>query len=58
MRFPQLPSFTFFVEIKFSVGTIRERLRQLGGTLDIHPGDNGTTVEARLPVAISSTVAA
>jgi hypothetical protein len=22
MRFPQLPSFTFFAEIKFSVGTI------------------------------------
>lgn len=37
---------------------MRERLRQLGGSLDIHSDDNGTTVEARLPVAISSTVAA
>jgi hypothetical protein len=24
MRFPHLPSFTFFAEIKFSVGTITE----------------------------------
>lgn len=37
---------------------MRERLRQLGGTLDIDSNSNGTTVEARLPVANSSTVAA
>jgi len=29
MRFPQLPSFTFFAEIKFSVGTVDPRFDNL-----------------------------
>jgi len=29
---------------------MRERLRQLGGTLEIATGDQGTAVTARLPV--------
>ena len=29
MRFPQLPTFTFFAEIKFSVGTIRGVTRKV-----------------------------
>lgn len=37
---------------------MRERLRQLGGRLEIGSDDGGTTVEAQLPVVISSTVAA
>lgn len=44
-----------------SVGTpgvgirgMRERLRQLGGSLSIQSNDNGTTVEARLPVPATS----
>ena len=37
---------------------MRERLRQLGGRLDIHSDDSGTRVEALLPVLASSTVAA
>jgi signal transduction histidine kinase len=34
---------------------MRERLRQLGGTLDIDCKGGGTVVEARLPVAVPST---
>jgi hypothetical protein len=30
MRFPQLPSFSFFAEIKFSVGTMSGRESNLG----------------------------
>jgi signal transduction histidine kinase len=37
---------------------MRERLRQLGGSLDIHSDDKGTTVEAELSVARSATVTA
>lgn len=37
---------------------MRERLRQLGGGLDIHSDDKGTTVEARLAVARAATVTA
>ena len=33
---------------------MRERLRQLGGGLDIHSNDKGTLIVARLPVAIAS----
>jgi hypothetical protein len=29
MRFPQLPSFTFFAEIKFSVGTVYNAVKPL-----------------------------
>jgi signal transduction histidine kinase len=35
---------------------MRERLRQLGGTLDIHSSGKGTLIVARLPVAVSSGV--
>jgi len=44
----------------FGVGVrgMRERLRQLGGRLDIHSDSNGTRVEALLPVLVSSTAAA
>lgn len=44
----------------FGVGVrgMRERLRQLGGRLDIHSDDNGTRVEAQVPLEVSSTVAA
>jgi len=37
---------------------MRERLRQLGGGLDIQSNGHGTTVIARLPFATSATVAA
>ncbi len=37
---------------------MRERMRQLGGNLEIRSDEHGTTVEARLPLAISSKVAA
>jgi hypothetical protein len=37
MRFPQLPSFTFFAEIKFSVGTIWGQSFRLEG---VHMGCN------------------
>jgi signal transduction histidine kinase len=37
---------------------MRERLRQLGGTLEINSNGQGTVVEARLPIAFSSTAAA
>jgi PAS domain S-box-containing protein len=37
---------------------MRERLRQLGGTLEINSNQDGTVVVARLPVATSSPVAA
>jgi PAS domain S-box-containing protein len=37
---------------------MRERLRQLGGRLEINSGDGGTVVVARLPVASTSLVAA
>jgi signal transduction histidine kinase len=33
---------------------MRERLRQLGGSLDIHSNGNGTLVVAHLPVAVDS----
>jgi len=36
---------------------MRERLRQLGGSLEIKSNDRGTVVVARLPVASSSVVA-
>src|SRR6266566_5676087 len=38
---------------------MRERLRQLGGTLDINSGSRGTVIVARIPVvAVSSTATA
>jgi signal transduction histidine kinase len=37
---------------------MRERLRQLGGSLDINCNRGGTTIEARLPVAVPSPAAA
>jgi len=37
---------------------MRERLRQLGGRLEINSSDNGTVVVARLPVASTSLIAA
>jgi len=37
---------------------MRERVRQLGGSLDIQSDGSGTTVAARMPVTISSSVAA
>jgi PAS domain S-box-containing protein len=37
---------------------MRERLRQLGGTLEIRSNESGTVVRARLPVTKSSLVAA
>lgn len=42
------------------IGGMRERLRQLGGTLEIKSGENGdgTTVTARLPVTGGSATAA
>jgi signal transduction histidine kinase len=33
---------------------MRERLRQLGGNLDIHSNGKGTLIVARLPVAVIS----
>jgi signal transduction histidine kinase len=33
---------------------MRERLRQLGGSLDIHSNSKGTLIVARLPVAVAS----
>ena len=37
---------------------MRERIRQLGGVLDIHSNSKGTTIRARLPIADASSVAA
>lgn len=37
---------------------MRERLHQLGGSLEINSNGNGTQIEARLPVTISDKVAA
>jgi signal transduction histidine kinase len=37
---------------------MRERIRQLGGHLDIHSASHGTTIRARLPVAATSSTAA
>jgi PAS domain S-box-containing protein len=37
---------------------MRERLRQLGGSLEINSDDRGTIVVARLPVASASSIAA
>ncbi len=37
---------------------MRERLRQLGGSLDIHSNGKGTVVVARLPVAVTSATPA
>jgi signal transduction histidine kinase len=37
---------------------MRERLRQLGGSLEIHSNDTGTIVVARLPVASTSLITA
>ncbi len=37
---------------------MRERMRQLGGNLEIRSDECGTTIEARLPLAISAKVAA
>jgi len=34
---------------------MRERLRQLGGSLDIHSNGKGTLIVARLPAAVAST---
>jgi two-component system, NarL family, sensor kinase len=36
---------------------MRERMRQLGGQLEIRSNGQGTTVEARLPIATSSKAA-
>jgi len=33
---------------------MRERFRQLGGSLEIHSNGKGTLVVARLPVAVGS----
>jgi signal transduction histidine kinase len=48
-----------------SVGTpgvglrgMRERIRQLGGNLEIHSNGHGTVVEARLPIVSTSSTAA
>src|SRR3984893_4953927 len=37
---------------------MRERLRQLGGSLDIHSNGKGTLIVARLPVAVASATPA
>ena len=37
---------------------MRERMRQLGGSLDLQSSRNGTTVHARLPITKSSALAA
>jgi signal transduction histidine kinase len=37
---------------------MRERLRQLGGSLEINSNGTGTVVVARLPVASTSLIAA
>jgi len=37
---------------------MRERLRQLGGSLEIECNGGGTIVEARLPIAVSAPAAA
>ncbi|HKB99485.1 MAG TPA: sensor histidine kinase [Terriglobales bacterium] len=37
---------------------MRERLRQLGGSLDIHSNGKGTVIVARLPVAVTSVTPA
>src|SRR5713226_4014781 len=37
---------------------MRERLRQLGGSLDIHSNGKGTLIVARLPVAVTSVTPA
>jgi signal transduction histidine kinase len=37
---------------------MRERLRQLGGTLEVNSSQTGTTVEVRVPVPLSSSAAA
>ena len=37
---------------------MRERLRQLGGTMEVHSDHAGTTVEVRVPVAVNSLAAA
>lgn len=37
---------------------MRERLRQLGGTLEVNSSQTGTTVEVRVPVAVASLAAA
>ena len=37
---------------------MRERLRQLGGTLEVNSNDTGTTVEVRVPVSAASLAAA
>jgi len=37
---------------------MRERMRQLGGSLDLQSNGNGTTVQARLPITKSSAMAA
>ena len=36
---------------------MRERLRQLGGSLDIHSNGKGTVIVARLPVAVTAVTA-
>jgi signal transduction histidine kinase len=37
---------------------MRERLQQLGGSLDIHSNDNGTRIVARLPAEVVSAIPA
>ena len=37
---------------------MRERLRQLGGTMEVHSNHTGTTVEVRVPIALTALAAA
>ena len=37
---------------------MRERLRQLGGTLEVYSNEEGTSVVARLPIANAPLIAA
>jgi signal transduction histidine kinase len=39
-----------FVRVGVGIAGMRERLRQLGGRLEIISGDKGTTVKATVPL--------